>query len=98
MARHQNSKSYSILIDTDGKFGNIGSNADPDYTLDNPGFEIEITLATNSGVYVYDVRNATPNCTPVISYPGTTNYQKSIALSTACGDMDYFYDFFCKIF
>lgn len=87
-----NAKSYSILIDTDGLFGNTGANADPDYTIYNPGFEIEIVLATKSGVFVYDVN--TPNCTPVISYPGTTNYQKSVALSTACGDADYFLDFF----
>ncbi len=87
-----NAKSYSILIDTDGKFGNTGVNADPTYTLNNPGFEIEIVLATRFGVYVYDVN--IPNCSPVISYPGTTNYQKSIAGSTNCGDLDYFYDFF----
>ncbi|MEY4572845.1 MAG: hypothetical protein RLZ10_2102, partial [Bacteroidota bacterium] len=87
-----NAKSYSILIDTDGLFGNTGANADPNWTVDNPGFEIELVLATKFGVYVYDVN--TPNCTPVISYPGTTNYQKSIAGSLNCGDLDYFLDFF----
>jgi hypothetical protein len=87
-----NAKSYSILIDTDGLFGNTGANADPNWTVDNPGFEIELVLATKFGVYVYDVN--TPNCTPVISYPGTTNYQKSIAGSTNCGDLDYFLDFY----
>lgn len=89
-----NAKSYSILVDTDGLFGNTGPNADPDFTNDNPGFEIEIVLATKFGVFVYDVNTATPTCTPVLSYPGTTNYQKSIALTTNCGDPDYFYDFF----
>lgn len=87
-----NAKSYSILIDTDGLFGNLCTNADPDYTIYNPGFEIEIVLATSFGVYVYNVN--TPNCTPVISYPGTTNYQKSVALTTNCGDADYFLDFY----
>lgn len=87
-----NAKSYSILIDTDGLFGNTGASADPHYTIYNPGFEIEIVLATKFGVYVYDIN--TPNCTPVISYPGTTNYQKSVALSTICGDPDYFLDFY----
>jgi gliding motility-associated-like protein len=87
-----NSKSYSILIDTDGLFGNSGAFPDPDYSLQNPGFEIEIVLATNFGVFVYDVQNLI--CTPVISYPGTTNYQKAIAYSTNCGDPDYFLDFF----
>ncbi|WP_316632483.1 hypothetical protein [uncultured Flavobacterium sp.] len=90
-----NSKSYSILIDTDGKFGGVGPNADPQYSNSNPGFEIEIVLATNFGVFVYDVNNN--NCTPVISYTGTTNYQKSIALTTSCGNPDYFYDFFVKM-
>ena len=87
-----NAKSYSILIDTDGLFGNTGTTADPNYTIYNPGFEIEIVLATKFGVYVYDIN--TPNCTPVISYPGTTNYQKSVALTTNCGDPDYFLDFY----
>jgi gliding motility-associated-like protein len=87
-----NSKSYSILIDTDGLFGNSGAFPDPDYTLQNPGFEIEIVLATGFGVFVYDVQNL--NCSPVISYPGTTNYQKAIAFSTNCGNPDYFLDFF----
>ncbi|GEM_PF-5447054 len=87
-----NAKSYSILIDTDGLFGNTGATADPHYTIYNPGFEIEIVLATKFGVYVYDVN--TPNCSPVISYAGTTNYQKSVALTTKCSDADYFLDFF----
>ncbi|MBC7493560.1 MAG: hypothetical protein H7221_01035, partial [Flavobacterium sp.] len=78
-----NAKSYSILIDTDGLYGAFGPNRDPQYSSSNPGFEIEIVLATKFGVFVYDVNNM--NCTPVISYPGTTNYQKSIALTTSCG-------------
>ena len=89
-----NAKSYSVLIDTDGLFGNTGSFADPNYTLDNPGFEIEIVLATHFGVYVYDVSTTVPNCSPVISYPGTTHYQKSIAGSTNCNDPDYFLDYY----
>ena len=89
-----NAKSYSILIDTDGKFGGTGPNKDPQYSSSNPGFEIEIVLSTKFGVFVYDVNNM--NCSPVISYAGTTNYQKSVALSTACGNPDYFYDFFVK--
>lgn len=38
--------------------------------------------------------NTVPNCSPVISYPGTTHYQKSIAGSTNCSDPDYFLDFY----
>ncbi|MDP3645378.1 MAG: hypothetical protein Q8S54_19610, partial [Bacteroidota bacterium] len=87
-----NSKSYSILIDTDGKFGSSGPNADPDFRAGNPGFEIELVLATNFGVYIYDVNG--PSATIVHSYPGHSNYQKSVALSTECGNPDYFYDFY----
>lgn len=87
-----NAKSYSILIDTDLKYGATGPNADPTYTASNPGFEIEIVFASKFGVYVYNVDPL--NCTPIVSYPGTTNYQKSIALTTNCGDADYFYDFY----
>ena len=88
-------KSYSILIDTDGKFGNTGPDADSNYSSSNPGFEIEIVLATKFGVYVYDVNSM--NCTPVISYTGTTNYQKSIAHSSICNSYNYFLDFFVDI-
>ncbi|HEU4791444.1 MAG TPA: hypothetical protein VFS71_17285, partial [Flavobacterium sp.] len=91
-----NSKSYSILIDTDGKFGSSGPNADPQYSSSNPGFEIEIVLATNFGVYIYNV-NSTSGCSLVKSYVGTTNYQKSVALTTSCGNPDYFYDFFVQM-
>ena len=87
-----NAKSYSILIDTDGLFGNSGPDADPDYTANNPGFEVELVLATKFGVFGYDVK--TPNCTPVLSYPGTTNYQKSIAHSSICNPLNYFLDFY----
>src|SRR3989339_120188 len=89
-----NSKSYSILIDTDGKFGPSGPNKDNGYLLGNPGFEIEIVLATNFGVFVYNVDDTDNPGAPVVSYLGHTNYQKAIALSNECGDPDYFLDFF----
>ncbi|OFX53624.1 MAG: hypothetical protein A2046_14100 [Bacteroidetes bacterium GWA2_30_7] len=89
-----NSKSYSILIDSDQKFGATGPNKDPNYVTGNPGFEIEIVLATNFGVYVYNVDGTNSPGAAVISYAGHTNYQKSISISTECGNPDYFYDFF----
>lgn len=89
-----NAKSYSILIDTDNKFGNTGPNADPQYNSSNPGFEIELVMATKFGVFVYDVNSLTPSCSPVISYAGTTNYQKAIAHSTICGTQNIFLDFY----
>ena len=90
-----NAKSYSILVDTDGKFGNSGPNADADYTLENPGFEVEVVLGTKFGVYVYNV-DGTPNCIPVVEYLGADHYQKAIAISEECGDPDYFLDFYVE--
>lgn len=88
-----NSKAYSILIDTDQKFGFTGLNADPDAIAGNAGFEVEIVLRTNFSVDVYNV-NGTINGTLVSSYSYDTNCQKSIALSTAGANPDYFYDFY----
>ena len=50
-----NSKGYTILIDTDGKFGMSGENPDPNAVTGNLGFEIEIVLRTNFGVSVYNI-------------------------------------------
>ena len=88
-----NSKSYSLMIDTDGKFGFTGANADPNAVTGNPGFEVEIVLETNFNVKAYDV-NGTISGTLVASYSYDTNCQKSIAVSLAGGDADYFYDFY----
>lgn len=88
-----NSKGYSVLIDTDQRFGTTGPNKDPNATSTNPGFEIEINLQTNFGVFVYNVDGICP-AGPSSSFAGHTNYQKSIALTNNCGDPDYFYDFY----
>ncbi|HCT29862.1 MAG TPA: hypothetical protein DIW31_03815, partial [Bacteroidales bacterium] len=91
-----NSKGYSLLIDTDQKFGFTGPNADPNAVVGNPGFEVEIVLETNFGVEVYKVDGtASPiNVIPFSTNPYSTNCQKSMALTTACSDPDYFYDFY----
>lgn len=91
-----NSKGYSLLIDTDQKFGFTGINADPGAVPGNPGFEVEIVLETNFGVEVYNVAGtATPGIVvPFSTNPYSVNCQKSIALTTACSDPDYFYDFY----
>ena len=92
------SKGYSILIDTDQLFGPPGSpNPDPDYTSDNPGFEIEISLQTNFGVYVYDINNTSCPGAATVSYAGHTNYQKSFALSTITGSTNSFFDFYVPL-
>jgi len=94
-----NSKGYSLLIDTDQKFGFTGPNADPNAVPGNPGFEVEIVLETNFGVEVYNVDGtASPVLTtPFSTNPYSVNCQKSIALTTACSDPDYFYDFYIPI-
>lgn len=94
------SKGYSILIDTDGKFGATGTNADPNYqpattgTNGNPGFEIEIVLETNSRIAVYNA-DGTSSPTLVTSY---TNWQDmsqvSLAATNDNGNPDFFMDFY----
>ncbi len=93
----ENSKGYSILIDSDLKFGSSGSDADPDYTAGNPGFEVEIVLESNFGVAIYDIDNNALTSTEVgdaaVDRPYDEHCQKSIAHSEECGQ-DYFYDFY----
>lgn len=91
-----NSKGYSILIDTDNKFGNTGPDADPDYTPANPGFEVEIVLATGFGVRLYNVNNVSSPAvgSQLVNLPYEQYAQKAIAYTTNGGSPDYFYDFY----
>ncbi len=91
-----NSKSYSIMIDTDQKFGFTGPNADPNAVSGNPGFELEVVLETNFSVNVYNV-DGTINGTLTATHSFDTNAQISMAVSTAGGDPDYFYDFYVPL-
>ena len=94
------SKGYSILMDTDGKFGAAGPNADPNYlpattgTNGNPGFEIEIVLETNFRIAIYNV-DGTSSPVLVKQY---TNWQDmsqvSIASTNDNGDPDFLIDFY----
>ncbi len=94
------SKGYSVLLDTDGKFGSSGANADPNFqaattgTNGNPGFEIEIVMETNFRIAIYNV-NGSSTPTLIKSY---TNWQDmsqvSIAGTFDNGDPDYFLDFY----
>jgi len=96
-------KGYSVLFDTDGKFGATGPNADPNYiaattgTGGNPGFEVEIVLATGGGadgILVYNV-DGTDNPTSPIVLSGWTNYsQISIAATNDNGDPDFYIDYY----
>ena len=105
-----NSKSYSVFIDIDGKFGDpavVGASAgDPNYTSFNPGFEVEIYLATNFGVGIYNidgVHSGTSTDAANVNamdgtFPYTSHAQKALAWiypGGSCTDgQEYFYDFF----
>ena len=96
------SKGYSVLIDTDQKFGAAGAGADPNYqpattgNNGNPGFELEVVLETNFRVAVYNVDGSSAP-TLLTSYGINTNSQISVSLSNVSGTPDYFYDFYVPI-
>lgn len=101
-------EAYSILIDTDQKFGHVGdagvnpSSADPNWTTGNPGFELEITLINNSngnsgGVFVYDIDGIDSCPTPILSYDYDSHVQISQADSKTCNDPDYFFDYYVPL-
>jgi len=80
-----NAKSYSILVDIDNL---IGPGDDCYIAGVNPGFELEIVLATKFGVRVYDHRIA---CGSNLIYTyGPERIQKSIASSTVCAALNFF--------
>ncbi|MFY0604944.1 MAG: hypothetical protein JXQ93_13475, partial [Flavobacteriaceae bacterium] len=93
-----NSKGYSVLIDTDQKFGLSGPNRDPNAVVGNLGFEVEIVLRTNFQVDAYNIDGSATGGTLIPPVGGTrlasTHSQKSLALTTVCDDPDYFYDFY----
>jgi hypothetical protein len=96
------SKSYSILVDTDGKMGSSGSSADPNYMAPsgssngNPGFEYEVSFQTNNQVAVYAIDGVGIPPAPT-SYSLNTNSQISVALSTDGSNPDYFYDWYVPL-
>lgn len=93
------SKTYSVFIDTDQKYGFSGNDADPNAVTGNPGFEIELSLHTNRGIGIYDVDgNVNPSANEVGDHsadrPSSVHSQRSVALTEVCDDDDYFYDFY----
>ncbi len=94
------SKGYSILMDTDGKFGASGVNADTNYlpsttgTNGNPGFEIEIVLETNFRIAIYNV-DGTSSPVLIKQYLNWQDMsQVSIASTNDNGDPDFLIDFY----
>jgi hypothetical protein len=80
-----NAKSYSIMVDIDNL---IGPGDDCYIPGVNPGFELEIVLATKFGVRIYDHR--LPCGSNLVYSYGPERIQKSIAASTVCGDINFF--------
>ena len=94
------SKGYSILIDTDERFGATGPYADPNFQPattginGNPGYEIEIVLETNFRIAIYNV-DGTSNPTLVTAYNNWQDMsQVSIAATNDNGDPDFLFDFY----
>ena len=81
-------KAYSLLFDTDN---NIANN----YNSSNPGFEKEVVLSASNNVSIYS-HNAS-GATLVQNYNVDNYQQRSVAISTASGNADYFYDFFVPL-
>src|SRR5258706_10162796 len=101
-------EAYSILIDTDQKFGKVGdpgvtaATADPNWTPGNPGFEIDITLINNSngnagGIFVYDIDGIDSCPTPIDTYDYNSHVQISKADTYTCNDADYFFDYYVPL-
>jgi len=97
-----NSKGYSIAIDTDNKFGFSGPNADPNAVAGNPGFEMEIMLASNFGVRLYNLDGtASPSGSgpdnSLLELPYASYAQKAVAVTRNNSDLDVFYDFYIPL-
>lgn len=94
------SKGYSILLDTDQKFGPSGPNADPNYQAatngnnGNPGFEYEVVFETNFRIAIYNVDGTSTPVLVMPTYSLTTNSQVSVAATTDGSNPDFFYDFY----
>ncbi|MFN5910935.1 MAG: beta strand repeat-containing protein, partial [Bacteroidota bacterium] len=80
-----NAKSYSVMVDIDNL---IGPGDDCYIPGVNPGFELEIVLATKFGVRIYDHR--LPCGSNLIYSYGPERIQKSIAASTVCSQLNFF--------
>jgi hypothetical protein len=91
---------YSVLLDTDGKFGPTGTNADPNYqptttgSDGNPGFEIEVVLESGSRIAIYNVDGTS---TPVL-IKAYNNWQDmsqvSLAATSDNANPDFFLDYY----
>jgi len=87
---------FSILIDTDQKFGFTGTNADRNAVVGNPGFEVEIALMTKNAVNVYNI-DGTNKPVLLASNSYQNNVQKSVAISPFRDRDAYYLDFYIPV-
>ncbi len=90
---------YSLLIDTDGKIGSTGANADPNFMSGNPGFELELILGSgggSNGVKVVNV-DGTTSGTQLAFYSGDSRRQRSYAKHSNCGGTPVFMDLYVSL-
>lgn len=83
-------KGYSVLFDTDGQFGTI-------WNGNNPGFDREVVYETGNNGRVAIYKHTSSGTQLMSSYNVHEYSQRSVALSNAGGNPDYFYDFFIPL-
>ncbi len=92
---------FSVLVDTDGKYGFLGVNADPNAVPGNPGFEFEIRFVSGGTdeLYVENVDGSTNTIGNEISLYTGTNTQRSYARfqDGDCSGDAVFYDFYIPL-
>jgi hypothetical protein len=103
------SKGFSLLVDTDLKYGNTGSYADPNYVAKttgingNPGFELEIVLETGFRLAIYNIDGkGEPSVlgavSPSVSHTNWQAYSQIVMAATSeSGDPDFFIDFYVPL-
>lgn len=101
VARHSNgSTAFSILIDTDYRFGFSGPEADPNAVAGNPGFELEVAVFNNTGisggVRVFNTDGS--SSAAIVNYQASiaSHYQLAYALNNdpACTQKPVFVDMY----
>lgn len=84
VARLRNSSvAFSILIDTDYKFGFTGPDADPNAVVGNPGFELELsaTYKGSADLKIYNTDGTSAPSVVIAAYPAAAHIQSAYALN-----------------
>jgi gliding motility-associated-like protein len=94
------STAFSILIDSDYKFGSSGPEADPNSVSGNPGFELEIGCFNSTGgaggVWVFDVNGTAAATVVKFHHSINSHYQVSYAFNNdaGCSNVPVFVDMY----